>query len=83
MAHKRTHIPNEASYRPLLGIEYNRALFILTKEANDASLDSNLGANDILRKWIKRAWDIAHPGEPLPPTKPYHTDLDLYNPVNT
>lgn len=71
------HTPNPRTYRPWLGEEVNRALFILVQHKNDEAL-VELSVSDYLEKMILHWWKNEFPND-IPPFKvrPYYQDLDL------
>ena len=71
------HNPNHKTYRPWLGEEVNRALFILVSHRNSRALFP-LSVSDYLEKVIAHWWKIEFPDVPVPfKSKSYYEDLDL------
>jgi hypothetical protein len=71
------HTPNQNTYRPWLGEEVNRALFILVEHRNSKAL-SPLSVSDYIEKMVASWWKREFPDAPVPfQCKRYDDDLDL------
>lgn len=71
------HEPNYKTYRPWLGEEVNRALFILVSYRNSKAL-SPLSVSDYIEKMIASWWRSEFPTIPVPfQCRRYDNDLDM------
>ena len=71
------HIPNHKTYRPWLGEEVNKALFILVDYRNSRAL-SPLSVSDYIEKMVASWWKNEFPDKPPPfQCRRYDEDLDL------
>lgn len=71
------HTPNPDTYRPWLGKEVNRALFILVRHRNSKAL-SSLSVSDYIEKMVASWWKNEFPDVPVPfQCSRYYDDLDL------